>query len=139
MPSLDITELLGDPDLADEFLVLRRSQGNNADGVNTIEVVGTILARGYVGPADSNDLQRLPDYQAMSKTLNVITQTRLIGPSNVGSASTAPDIIIWPANNGDRFVVADLQDFSRFGAGFVDALCVSQSHLDKPTFREGQG
>jgi hypothetical protein len=135
MPDLDVTDLLCDPDLTDRFTVLRRTQGNGPNGVNVVTVVGTHCVRGYVGPAGNNALERLPDFQFMSKTVEVKTTFKLRGPAESRGTSYAPDLVAWPITNGDTFVVADVQDWSRFGAGFVSAVCISQDHVDAPPGR----
>jgi hypothetical protein len=132
MPDVDVSDLLLDPDLTDEFVVHRRTGGTDRRGVNVLWVAKRVRARGYVGPAGDNALKRLPEYQTMGKTIEVRTEFRLRGPGKTGGKSLPPDLVEWPIGSGDAFVVADVQDWSRAGSGFVTAVCSSQDFLDAP-------
>lgn len=127
MPDLDVTELLTDPDLTDAFTVLQRSQAIGTDGVGTIAVTGSLTARGAVYPAGDSALRRLPEDQLMGKTLEVVTETRLRGPA----PGVSPDLVVWPITNGDTYVVADLSDFTAYGAGFVRATLSSVTYVNQ--------
>jgi galactose-6-phosphate isomerase len=128
MPLLDVTEVLADPDLADTFSVLRRTETINASG----EVVVTSQQiNGVVGvvTAGSESLSRGEDFQSLTKTLSVTTTFRLQGPS----PGRQPDIVLW---GGSQFLVTFIDDFTHFGKGHVEAECVSMTFLDPPP---GQG
>ena len=136
MPDLDITDLLSDPDLTDRFAVIRRTRAAGPDGVDVITNTGTFIAHGYIGPAGQSALNRLPDFQLMGKSLECKTTFRLRGPSNTqpkygATVSDAPDLVIWPIRDGDTYVVADLQDWSRFGQGFINATLSSIDFIDR--------
>jgi hypothetical protein len=131
MPSIDFTEALLDPELSDEFRVIRRMGGNDKTGVNRLRVISRKVARGTVRPAGSSALERVPDYQTMGKSLEVTTTFRLRGPAKQGKVSVPPDLVEWPVNSGDMFVIVDLQDWTRVGRGFVVAVCSSQRFIDE--------
>jgi hypothetical protein len=123
LPSLDLTELLNDPDLAGEsFTVLRREQVITSQGRGSVQT-STFTAVGSVIPLSDQPMQRGPDQQTLPRLLQVITQFRLRGVSKDPQGNDyQPDLIVW---NGDNYVVNKVYDWSHYGAGFVSADCSS--------------
>lgn len=124
MALLDVSELLTDPDFADEFPVKRRSQvtGNNGRvsiDEKDLEGVGVICA------ASPSDLRRLPEDQRTDRAISVVTQFRL----RASAPDYQPDLVGW---QGDFYVVSDIQPYTHFGSGFVQAICTSMSAQDQP-------
>ena len=133
MPDLDVSELLEDPDLADTFNVIRRQNVIGNDGVGTVVPTTFPCVVGVVTVAGNNALQRLPESQMFGKTISVATTFRLRGAStDQQGIQYQPDLVVWPISNGNTFIVSDLQDWSRFGAGFVEATCASINWSDLP-------
>jgi hypothetical protein len=134
VPDLDVTDILTDPDLADCFTVIRRENTIGNDGVGTVTPTSYCNVVGVVTAAGNQALQRLPESQLMGKTVSVVTTFRLRGATTdpVTGLQYQPDLVVWPIQNGTTFVVADLQDWSRFGAGFVEATCSSIGWSDPP-------
>jgi hypothetical protein len=54
-----------------------------------------------------------------------VTKFRLQGPS----LGFQPDTVIW---RGNEFIVRAIDDYSAYGAGFVQALASSVEVLDRP-------
>jgi hypothetical protein len=124
MPHLDVSVVLLNPQFAERFTVLRRTETVSAFGKSTItpqelSAIGVITA----GPDDS--LTREADYQAMAKSIIVVTRFPLRGPS----PGFQPDMILW---HGDRFVVNLLDDYAGYGPGFVQAQADSIDTIDLP-------
>lgn len=78
---------------------------------------------GSITPTGDNSLVREEAYEAQLESILVITPFRLRGPSkdNQGN-SFQPDIVLW---NGNSFVVRTLKDWTSYGAGQVEAECIS--------------
>lgn len=129
MPTLDVTEVLDDPDIADTFTVTRRVQTVSSLGrtVVTPTVVAGVV--GVVCAAGPNDLQRLPEDQRMGKVISIVTRYKLRGPALSGSTEYQPDLVIW---NGSTFIVKWVDDYSRFASGFIQALAGSLQNVDPP-------
>lgn len=123
MPTLDVTEVIDSSEFSDTFTVERRSAVVNANG--RTEVTTSLIpdVNGVVYPTAPNNLLRQPDQQNAPQTIDVITTFRLRGPTDGGQ----PDIVSWA---GDRYLVIGLQDYTRWGAGFVQASCSSIDSVD---------
>lgn len=124
MPGLDVSDAVLESEFQDTFTVERRTETISTKG-RSQTTAETFRQIGVVYPAGPNDLERLPEEQHMRKTIVICTGFRLRGPSPGFQA----DVVDW---NGDRFVVANVEDFSGFGQGFVSAICQSIDYVDEP-------
>jgi len=124
-PFLDVSDVVCDPMLADSFSVLRREETVNDHGEVQISDTRHNGIIGVITMAGPNDLQRLDDSQRMGRVISCVTKFRLRGPS----PGFQPDVIIWQESN---YVVATLDLYNRFGAGFMQAIAVSMNLVDTP-------
>lgn len=124
MALLDVTEILTDPDFADDFPVKRRAESVGQNGRSELQV-RDMKGVGVICAASPSDLERLPEDQRMRRTISIVTQFRLQGPSPGYQA----DLVGW---QGDFFVIVDIQPYTNYGAGFVQALASSMSSQDAP-------
>lgn len=129
MALLDVSEVLTDPDLADSFIVNRRAESVNQNGRMTMNVQ-PFEAVGVVCAASPNDLKRLPEDQRTQRAISVTTTFRL----RASAPGYQPDLVLW---DGNFFIVADLQPYTNYGAGFVQAICIAQEHQDQPPSEAG--
>jgi galactose-6-phosphate isomerase len=131
MPEIDVIDCLLDPDLAaDSFVVLRRADVVAANGRTTPVVTDTIPVIGAVYPTGDLSLTRADAYQSQAKTIKVISPFRLRGVAkDTLGLRYQPDIVIW---RGDKFLVRIVDDYSRYGAGMVEAECSSIDFADLP-------
>jgi hypothetical protein len=127
---VDVTDVLLDPAIAGErFTVLRRKETVNDLGVASWEWLTFPEVIGSVTPTGDQSLVREEAYQVSAKTMLVITEFRLRGPSkDAAGANYQPDIVVW---NGNYYLVRSVDDFSRYGAGFVQAECTSTDLIDQ--------
>lgn len=131
MPMLDVMDVLLDPDFCEELTIQRRQQGTDAKGRAALTVT-TIDPKpfGVVEPVADQPMVRGPDQQNLPRLLSVHTPFRLRGPSRDGAGvDFQPDLIIW---NGDPYVVNKVQDYSHYGAGWVQADCSSEAATERP-------
>lgn len=130
MPQIDISVALTSPMFVDVFQVTRRTETLNQYGESTITTQVFFPVYGSVQAASPNDLKRLPDEQHQGKSLSIVTKFSLQGVA----PGMQPDLIQWPMNNGganaDNFVVAALDDYSQFAAGFIQAIARSIDMVD---------
>lgn len=128
MPLVDVTDILFDPDIAGQsFTVIRRQETVNSFGESVV-VPAKIPGIGSVQPEGENDLLREDAFDAMSKTIIVVTPIRLIGVAKGPNKSRfKPDIILWKDN---YFEVVNLKSWGDFGYGFVEAVCTSIHYVD---------
>lgn len=131
MAEIDVTDVLLDSDVAgDAFTVIRRREvvGDNGMSIVQSNTVPNVL--GSVQPTGDNSLMREEAYDAQLKTIKVITQFRLRGPSQTtGAAQYKPDQIVW---RGDLYEVKVLDDWTLFGGGMVEAECLQIVHVGTP-------
>ncbi len=116
MPFIDVTDVLTDPDFADEITVRRRAETINGYGeadrtVTTISGVSAVVTVGSQKP-----LERNADGQVQPNTITVHSMFRLLD-ARVGQQ---PDVVTY---NGQEFTVKKVFDWSRYGAGFICAEC----------------
>lgn len=133
MSALDVSELLVDPDVAGTgFTVIRREEIINDNG-RSVVTENRITAAGSVFPTGDNSLAREAAFQAQGKSLTVVTLFRLRGVAQGGGKQYQPDLVEW---NGSRYTVREVEDFTRYGAGFIKADCTSQDFVDPPAPEE---
>ena len=109
--------------------------------VETIAQTGRVIRKrtpyynvaAVVVPSSPADLERLPDYQLMSKSITIYSPSfRLQGPiidKVSGNQTTHPDEIDW---HGSTFVIRHEEDYSGYGRGFTMAIAESIVALDGP-------
>jgi hypothetical protein len=128
---IDVTDVLLDSDVAgDVFVVLRRQETVSDLGLSTLRVSEIPGVLGSVQPTGDNSLTREEAYDAKERTLRVITQFRLRGPSQTtGAAGYKPDVIRW---GGDCYEVKVVSSYALFGGGYVEAECVQIDYVGTP-------
>lgn len=128
MPDIDVSDLLLDGDIAGEsFTVIRRQETVGNNGVTAIAQTN-LSAVGSISPTGDNSLVRAEAFQTQANTIKVITNFRLRGPSKDGAGNSfQPDIIQW---NGNHFVVRVINEWTSYGAGFVEVECSSIDFID---------
>lgn len=130
MPDIDVSDLLNDPFAAELLTILRQKETVTQKGreSNTYETI-TPQPVGVVQPKDTviggNEVTREDDKIYRGAALIIHTQFRLRGPA----PGYQPDVIVW---QGDRYVITLVNNFSRYGAGFIYAEAASQESLDAP-------
>jgi galactose-6-phosphate isomerase len=130
MPDLDVSDLLTDPDFAEELTIIRRAVTINTHGRQQVaETTISPKPWGVVLPQSDQPLQRGPDQQSLPMLLQVHTKFRLRSASIVGTQEYQPDLLIW---NGSRFLVNRVYPFSHFGQGFIVADCSSMTTTEAP-------
>jgi hypothetical protein len=115
MPLLDVSEVLLDPDFADDLVCSRQEQtvGNDGLAVNTATDTAFI---GVVTAASGNNLVRTPDGSYTKGDICIITPYRL---RTSATATGDADVVTW---NGTRYTITQVNDYSRYGSGFVWAV-----------------
>lgn len=115
MPSIDVSDVLTDLDFVDCFSVTRSTE-NLVNGINTPtqEVFSEVY--GVVTPNDDLNLLRTPEGARLAGSITIHTQFQL----SDGGADGDADIVTW---NGRAYTVTSVGDWSRYGDGFVVAIC----------------
>lgn len=128
MPEIDVTDILAGSYIAGEpFWVLRRREVVNNFGEVTL-APSWHEASGSIMPVGNNSLLREESFQTQAKTLQVISTFRLQGEVENGQRQRhQPDLVYW---GGDYFLVRMIKDWSRYGAGMIEAECSSINYTD---------
>jgi hypothetical protein len=115
MPFLDVSDVILDPDFVDRASYARQAQIVGLNGIAT----STPITQSIFGvcTSDKGDvLGRNADGSMVGGTILFHTRARLIA----GSPAHTADILTWA---GRRYTVIDVNNYSRYGAGFVCAKC----------------
>lgn len=129
MASLDVSDVLDDPDFRrDDLVLIRRYVEMQDDGLAT-GLPGAILFSGVVIPDGGKDLVQTPEGNMVSGDVTVFTRLML----SAGTGETDADLI---DVDGDRYHVVNAQPY-RFGSGYTRAVC-KQITINQ-TMIDGQG
>ena len=119
MALIDVSELLLDPDFADDAILIKRTLSVNANGeavISEMEIPITAVIQGV----NNKDLVKLPEGARLSDAITVFYQGQLQAESQNGYS----DIIVWC---GRRYEVGPVtENFMNHGAGFTKAICVGE-------------
>lgn len=125
MAFLDVSTVLLDPDFTDNFSVTRRQETVDNNGFSTVVPV-TTQQIGVVTAASPNQLDRLAEADIFKRAINVVTKFKLQGEV----VGYKPDLVVW---RGDNYIVKEIDLYPQYGAGFIQALCVSEDLVDAAT------
>lgn len=132
MPSLDVSDAF-DESFFDTFTLIRRVETVGNTGFATKAETVTPNQLGVVTAASPNDLKRLPEADISLKSIVIVTQVRLqLASTNADpTKTTKADVVQW-AN--DYYQVALVEDYSRYGQGYIYALAqATDFQLAPPT------
>lgn len=127
MPDIDVTDVLASFSIADqEFEVVRRFETVNQYGESILREERIPQLLGSVQPTGDNSLTREEGYSAQANTIRVITTYRLNGLVKLGVETIQPDLVFW---KGGYYLVKSTNDYTQFGAGFVEADCIAFAYV----------
>lgn len=116
MPDLDVTDILGDPDIAgDPIIIIRAKRNVDANGL-TVDAPYQISTYGNIQPASGQQLRQLPEEQRTEATISAFVPVPLIPLST----SNAPDRILY---DGQTYRVVTANPYGHYGAGYWQAIC----------------
>lgn len=115
--TIDVTELLSDPDFVTPDLVaISRAQAVNDAGRTENTEVRTTFS-GVVFPGTGNMMLRTPDGERVTGDISIVTRHYLT--DGIGQGRTA-DVVEYA---GGRYIVKNTFDYSNWGRGFVMSVC----------------
>lgn len=118
MPELDVSDVLTDPDFLDQLVCIRTTQGIGPNGVVFAASQQLLQFYGVVTSDRGLLLEREAAGSRIDGSIVVVTKFRLQDGSTI--ASLAADIVQW---NNQQWTVVHIDPYTRYGAGFVQALC----------------
>jgi galactose-6-phosphate isomerase len=145
MPSLDMSDVLLESMFQDAFAVIRRRETISPKGRSIITPYRYNNVIGVICAASPNDLERLGDYQCQGSALSIVTKFKLQGIAKAAVApgidsagqprpQYQPDTIFW---NGSYYLAVTVENYSRYGAGFIQCIAVSSDYIDDQPGQSG--
>ncbi len=116
MPTIDVTELFSDPELASPITITRLTQSLDSHG-RAVNTPATYNIVGVIQPASPRTLAMLPDLTRTAGAVEVWCRFDL----KEGTQTTAPDEVTWL---GQIYIVANTQGWRNMGGGsWTHAVC----------------
>jgi hypothetical protein len=124
MAQLDVSELMSDPDFSDPIVLINRVSSSNLHGENVLQEC-PVKTYGSVQPSPNKTIDRLPDEL---RTANVKSFWVRGGNGTIIASGPGkyPSILVF---KGQRYVVQLVFDWSNFGEGYTEGVCV----VERPT------
>jgi hypothetical protein len=117
MARLNVTNVLKDPRFMDKNIIcIRKTQIVNEKGRAENKECKTKFS-GVVTSNDGTNINRRPDGSLVSGAINIVTRFNLVA----GKDGRDSDEICW---HGKHYFVNSVDDYSHFGKGFIQAVCV---------------
>jgi hypothetical protein len=127
MSLLDVDDVILDPYVGGEpFTVLRRLETVGEDG-RVVLATQKLRMIGHISPTAPNSLVRETAYQMQRSSITVITTYPLMGPARDNGSRWQPDVVLWHTS---FYVVAEVNDWSNWGRGFIEAHCTSMQSIE---------
>jgi galactose-6-phosphate isomerase len=118
MADIDVTEILFDPDFSDEICLIDRVPTVDGFGRNILTEVKFDTV-GCIQPASGKVIQRLPEDLRVANMSSFWLHAKII--------ATAPgkysSVLVF---RGTRYLVQTVFDWSNFGEGFTEGICVAE-------------
>lgn len=117
--------------LSERIVILRQGEALGSDGRTHAGRLGPFRykKRALVVPTDPAEMVREPGYEMLQQTIEVTTNFALQGPST----GIEPDQVYW---HGTLYMVNNILPYSKFGVGFVTAVCQAVQQPKPPQLGE---
>lgn len=117
MGSVDVTDLLSDPDFVDAMMIINRKSEVNDRGENIVKEYPRPTTVGSIQPISGKALARLPE---ALRVMNV-RSFWVRGLIEVDNACKYPDILVY---KNKRYTVQSVLDWTNFGDGWCEGVCI---------------
>lgn len=118
MARIDVSELMSDPDFTNVMQVVSRVPVIDSHGENSL-IETTLNTFGSIQSVTGKDLERIPEALRNHNVRSFWFQGVIV--------STAPgkysDVLVF---KGERFQVKHVFDWTNWGAGWTEGLCVAE-------------
>lgn len=118
MAQIDVTELFTDPDFVDVMSVVDRRDQVNSKGENVLSENLTTSV-GSVQPASGRAMQRLPEALRVANMTSFWFKGLIVASS---PGKYASQLVF----KGQRYNVVTVFDWTNFGQGWCEGLCVAE-------------
>lgn len=118
MATVDVSELLSDPDFVDKISLITRVPRINDFGENTTDDV-SLDSIGCVQPAQYREVQRIPEALRVANLMTFWFKGVIIA----SAPGKYPSILVF---KGLRYQVHTVADWSSWGSGYTEGSCVAE-------------
>jgi len=118
MGTIDVTDLLADPDFVDSMTVITRYPIINSLGENILRETRFDTV-GSIQPADYEEIQKVPDALRVANMMVFYFKGK-IDTSSPGKYSS---VLVF---QGQRYQIKTVADYSNWGAGYSEGTCVAE-------------
>lgn len=118
MGLIDVTELLNDPDFVQPLTIIKRTPVVDNYGQNVLTECPS-ASHGSIQPISGKTLLRIPEAFRVANIQSFWVKEKII----TDSREKYPDILV---KNGVRFVVQFVFDWSDWGSGWNEGVCVQE-------------
>jgi galactose-6-phosphate isomerase len=125
MANIDVTELYCDPDMVDEMIQISRVSRVNSFGENVITECENPSV-GSIQPADGKVIERIPEAERIANLMSFWMNGTIVA----SAPGKYTDILVF---RGKRFQVKTVFDWTNWGAGWSEGLCVAEMPAGGPT------
>lgn len=117
MPSLDVSDVLLDPDFMSKGIDCKRTAVTVGDNGRSQTTITNSKFNGVVTSNDGFKLDRKPDGTVIKGAINIHTRFVL----TEGDAGHQADEITW---QGREYIVSQTLPNTQYGRGFIKAICI---------------
>lgn len=118
MSRIDVTELMHDPDFVGPITHIFRTSRLNQFGENVLTECAK-ETQGSVQPISGKEIQKIPESLRVADMMTFYFEGEIIAAPQ----GKYPDILVF---NGKRYQVMTVNDWSAWGAGWVEGMCVAE-------------
>ncbi|MFI5416189.1 MAG: hypothetical protein ACHQXJ_02425 [Nitrososphaerales archaeon] len=118
MGTIDVSDILSDPDLVDPLVLVHRSAVVDSLGKNRLKESG-VATYGSVQPASGKTLQRIPEAFRVANVMSFWIRGKIVSDGY----AQYPDIIVY---KGTRFAVQLIFDWTNWGDGWTEGTAVRE-------------
>lgn len=118
MANIDIDEVLADPDFVDNIVLITRTPSVNFLGENSLKEV-ELKTIGSVQPASGRAIMKLADAMKIENWESFWVKAKIIASEPGKYSSTL-------VFKGKRYQVKNVFDWTNFGEGWTEGLCVAE-------------
>lgn len=113
MPTIDMSDIVNDPDFAQDWTVMRTT-GRFAEGGYVASAPCSLAFYGIIQPASAEDMQQVPEADRITGAMSFISEQRMYTTRKASECKTSglSDTITW---NGQPYKIVSVEPWKDFG------------------------
>ena|SRR5271166_3043766 len=118
MGLIDVSDILADPDLVEQIVIIHRTPETDQYGENRLKECG-VSTVGSVQSISGKTLQRLPEKFQVANVKSFWVRGKIVSDGE----HKYPDILV---SQGVRYAVQMIFDWTNWGSGWCEGTCVQE-------------